>query len=104
MGLRLRDVGSSPRFTWADLLDYVIHGNQDTALALQRYGDAVLWRVTDHLLAAVLDALHGANWQRGGGKGQRPKPIKRPGVDDGSKSLGRGAVPIRDFERWWNGE
>lgn len=26
-----------------------------------------------------MDALNGANWQRGGGKGQRPKRIPRPG-------------------------
>jgi len=30
------------------------------------------------LLAAVLHSLQGANWQRGGGKGTRPKPVTRP--------------------------
>lgn len=37
------------------------------------------WSTTEHLLAAVVDALHTANWQRGGGKGSRPEPIERPG-------------------------
>lgn len=36
------------------------------------------WSVTDHLLAVVADALHGANWQRSGGKGSQPEPIPRP--------------------------
>ncbi|MFE9955832.1 hypothetical protein [Micromonospora sp. NPDC005299] len=41
-------------------------------------GDAARWGVTEHLLATAVDALLGANWQRGGGKGQRPKPVRRP--------------------------
>ncbi|HET6154363.1 MAG TPA: hypothetical protein VFE15_15570 [Marmoricola sp.] len=37
-----------------------------------------MWTTEAHMLAAVLDALHGGNWQRGGGQGKRPKPIARP--------------------------
>lgn len=48
--------------------------------------------MTDHLLAAVVDLLAGANWQRGGGKGRKPKPVKRPGesgpVRHGAKPTG----------------
>lgn len=39
------------------------------------------WGLNEHLLAAVLDTLRAGNWQRGGGKSARPKPIPRPGVD-----------------------
>lgn len=42
--------------------------------------DESVWGLTDHLLAAVLDSLRAANWQRSGGKGPKPKPIPRPGV------------------------
>lgn len=38
-----------------------------------------IWGVSEYLLAAVLDTLAGANWQRGGGKGKRPQPVPRPG-------------------------
>lgn len=38
------------------------------------------WGITEHLLAASVDVLQGANWQRGGGKGTKPKPLPRPGV------------------------
>lgn len=41
--------------------------------------EARLWRLEHHLLANVIDLLAAANWQRGGGKGQRPKPFDRPG-------------------------
>lgn len=37
----------------------------------------------------MLNALQWANWQRGGGKGEKPKPVKRPKEDPkkGPKSL-----------------
>jgi len=38
---------------------------------------------TPLLLRQVLFTLQGANWQRGGGKGQKPKPIELP---DGKKA------------------
>lgn len=31
--------------------------------------------------AAILHALRGANWQRGGGKGEQPEMINRPRED-----------------------
>lgn len=34
--------------------------------------------MTDYLLARIAHILASANWQRGGGKGPRPKPIKIP--------------------------
>jgi hypothetical protein len=39
-----------------------------------------VWTVETHLLAGIHDRLAQANWQRGGGKGPRPKPIPRPGT------------------------
>ena len=36
------------------------------------------WDATHYLLALVFDALNAGNWQRGGGKGQQPKPLPRP--------------------------
>lgn len=37
------------------------------------------WSPAEFLLAQAVDALQGANWQRGGGKeSDRPKPLPRP--------------------------
>lgn len=44
------------------------------------------WGLPEQLLAAAVDALQAANWQRQGGKGTRPKPIPRPGVRDRSST------------------
>lgn len=57
-------------------------------------GDAAEWSTTDHLLALVADLLAAANWQRGGGKGKRPKPIERPGV----KVPGRTDIALDSFD------
>lgn len=32
-----------------------------------------------YLLAQIVDLIAGGNWQRGGGKGRRPRPVERPG-------------------------
>lgn len=48
------------------------------SLTWQHMGVDNAWTVTDHLLAQVVDALNGANWQRGGSSGKAPDPIPRP--------------------------
>lgn len=62
-----------------------------------------LWGLSEHLTAGVLDALHGANWQRGGGKGKRPKPVQRPGLepDSEAQTFGKGsALPLDEMAAW----
>lgn len=45
-------------------------------------GEAVEWSLDAHLRATTVDALNWANYQRAGGKGQKPKPIPRPKPPD----------------------
>lgn len=57
-------------------------------------GVDLAWTSEAHLTAAVVDALNGANWQRGDGKGKKPDPIPRP------TDLARKAASLkRNFER-----
>lgn len=57
--------------------------------------EAAAWRLEHHLLALVIDLLAGANWQRGGGKGTKPKPLQRPGVkDDSTERIGGKSSPL----------
>ncbi|HEY5201190.1 MAG TPA: DUF5361 domain-containing protein [Acidothermaceae bacterium] len=58
----------------------------DSALARAAHPDAADWSLTNHLLAATVDVLQLANWQRSSdAKIPRPARIPRPGVPDGAK-------------------
>lgn len=42
--------------------------------------------MNEQLLALAIDTLRHGNWQRGGGKGAKPKPVPRPGAQKGSET------------------
>lgn len=58
-----------------------------SALDRAQNGEEAVWDLHAHLLAAVFDTLTWANYQRTDGKGQKPKPLQRPGV--GPKRVAR---------------
>lgn len=97
--MRLEWLGTK-RLSWLDLAAIIHNCHPRSAIARAIAPDSAGWTVTDHLLAAVVDVGQVANWQRGGGKGQRPKPIKRPGAGNEQK-LGKGAIKISEFDDWW---
>ena len=70
-----------------------------TMLAVAPRQEAEYWTADTHLLAAVLDALAGANWQRGGGKGGRPKPVRRPKIRNPQPVPDREAID--EFREWY---
>jgi len=56
--------------------------------ALSRVRDpAPLWSPESYILAIVVDHLALANWQRGGGKGKKPKPLQRPGEVESKQEI-----------------
>lgn len=68
------------------------------------YPDDAQWGLVEHLLAANLDALNVANWQRAGGKKRdRPRPIPRPGVGADRTTYGKDALPLDEFDAWLAG-
>lgn len=79
-GVRLRWVGDgTDRLSWRDLLVLVRHMDGTAALAQKLSEGDSQWDFKTHLLASVVDGVHAMIWQNGGGKGQRPKPLPRPG-------------------------
>lgn len=76
------------------------------ARAARIVDERLQWTTTDHLLANVVDMLRGISWQLGGGKGQRPRPIPRPG-DVNRRRMGK-ARPLSEaktlLDRWKAGE
>ena len=53
----------------------------ECALYRAQYPNSWWWTPDMDFLSAILATGQWANWQRGGGKGDKPKPIKRPKED-----------------------
>lgn len=50
----------------------------DSAYFRARYPQSWWWTPDHDFMSSILLALQGANWQRAGGKGEKPKRIERP--------------------------
>lgn len=70
-----------------------IRGLPRTSATLRSEDPDVEWGLPEHLLAAVVDALTWANYQRSDGKGPKPKPVPRPGVGPAGVRRGRTDLP-----------
>jgi hypothetical protein len=69
------------RLSWRRLCVLVDELPRDSATARSMFGEAAEWGHAEHLLAAAVDVLQQANWQRAGNRSApRPKPLRRPGV------------------------
>lgn len=81
-GYRLDAVGTAGGMAWVDLLAFVAEAPQGSAIfraSLDEPEDAD-WSTANQLLAAVADGIAVLAWQNSGGKrGDKPKPIERPG-------------------------
>ena len=76
--------------TWRELRSLLSHLPRESALARELLGPDAMWGLSEQLLAMTLDQLRNANWQRGGCKGPRPKPIPRPGTTRTSEPVRHG--------------
>lgn len=85
----------------ADVAAMAAHLPRDSAtmLAVVPRQPAEAWDANTHLLAYLGDLLAGANWQRGGGKGSRPKPLKRPKIGPAEPLPDREAID--EFREWY---
>ena len=96
-------------------LAVVSSSGPDSALFAARNPELSAWcgrAKTNALLADVFDLLAALNYNyclantpKGRRKPQKPKPYPRPGAkqDDDAVRIGRGAIPIKDFDSWWSG-
>ena len=72
------------RFTWRELYHFLRWIPPVAESAYFRAKKPNSWWVTPELqmMAGVLYAVEGANWQRGGCQGNQPKPVKFPSDKD----------------------
>jgi hypothetical protein len=57
----------------------------ESALKRKLRGPSADWDITAQLLRLIEFDLRGANWQRSGGKGQRPELLPMPGDETGQR-------------------
>lgn len=67
--------------SWRKVLAWLKHLPTDSALTRAVDPDDAEWTLTNHLLAGVIDLQAQANFMWSDGKGPKPKPIPRPGVE-----------------------
>lgn len=99
---RISDLGSE-LFSWRDFYVLVrrwqkLPGN---AVAASVHGSEVP-SFEQQVIAIMADQLAVANWQRKGGKGMKPKPLKRWWQKVKSQSFGSDPIPISKFSEWWD--
>lgn len=82
-----------------DLVHPITQWRRLRVLVFAMYGDTARWGPTEHLLADTVDILRAGNWQRGGGKGRRPKPRHRPGPKPGIRKFGTGRYSIEHMQK-----
>ena len=79
VGVRWRWVNDgSDRLSWDDVIALIAPAGPDSAIVRDARKDEWEWDLTNQLLAFIADQLKMSAWD---GKGARPKPIPRPGVD-----------------------
>lgn len=107
---QLRDVGGA--LPWGALLHFVSHLPRTSALSqeLRPLTETERWARGDYtasLLADLFDIVaHGFAVVLAKGTGRsarRVKPYPRPWSKPRTRHVGKGAIPIKDFERWWDG-
>jgi len=99
--LRWRDIGTG-RTNWRDVWAILQTATRESATGRAILGADAEWGTQEHLLALAVDTLNAANWQRGGGKGRRPKPIQRPGVKPDTEQIQMDRFDsAADFDEWW---
>lgn len=94
IGLHRRDIGTE-RLSWHELRVLIEHSSRESAVFRARNPKSWPWSVDTDLLAGILFTLQGANWQRSGGRGEKPKPMERP-KDRANAPTAARAVPDGD--------
>lgn len=92
------------RYGWHNVAAFVRHLGQGSYLWAYKHPDEAAYFSPLHTAAQLADLYDLVNTaRRDGKKGARaPKPYPRPWAKD-KKRIGRGAIPVRDFDAWYYG-
>ena len=98
------------RLTYRDIAVITANPTPTSHLAALDSPEHYGWTTNTYLLAHIIDALNGANWQRSGQSNQkRPKPFPRPTTPQDPAHIPTGdeagtitpeATPINELRQW----
>jgi len=94
-------MGAPGRAALVAFLRYVPPDSPTWRAMHPREADDAAWTTvakTNVILADIYDAFAQANSR----KGRKPRPYPRPNAR--GRTIGNGAIRVRDFEKWWRGE
>jgi hypothetical protein len=87
----------TPRLSWRRLRVLLKHLPEDAATTQEVLGPAGTWNRSDYLLAAAIDQLTLANWQRAQVASKRSIPVPKPLPRPGDQPVGPGGRPLSDM-------
>lgn len=98
---------------WADFRDFVSHLPPDSAFARESHPEFSGWGTQLHaeaMTADLIDAVNGLHYalarvfSKKGSNAKKPKPYPRPWLEKETKRIGSGAIPVADFDDWWESQ
>lgn len=99
-GYRMSDIGTD-RLTYTEFRSLLAYLPPDgtSAYFRARYPNSWWWEPHYGILSGILFAAEGANWQRAGGKGEKPEMITRPkeAYELAREAADDDAVPLEDI-------
>ena len=107
LGKALYSAEAVERYSARELLVRIQALPAESALRRRQAGPNAEWDLQSLLLRRIDHSLQGANWQRGGGKGRKPKPVDLPGTkpkqpvkassgDIAQRLQNLGLIPVQD--------
>uniref|UniRef100_UPI003F49A509 DUF5361 domain-containing protein n=1 Tax=Nocardia suismassiliense TaxID=2077092 RepID=UPI003F49A509 len=104
----MRQLGTDA-LTWRDLHVIIVCARPDSALSRAVRGDEWQWQLSEYLLADAADSLRWLVWSKTKDARRHgatpPKPIPRPGLDDGRERIGDQAMSLAEADAFlgWKG-
>lgn len=101
-GVDLLDLGT-PRFDWGRLGVLIQYLPRESATKQEAIGDEARWGDEEHLLATIIDAIAQLSWMFAAANSkrapERPRPLRRPGMPDGSRIGGKRSYTRAQVDR-----
>lgn len=97
------DAAGTGHSTWGNLIAALEVSPSPSAYRVAVEGEKAHWTTSMELQALLIEHLDFLRWELAGSpSGKRPPRVPRPGVEDGSRTIGAGeSWTPESFDEWW---